>query len=98
MNVRNKFKIGNEYIKRDTWLNLPSIIAVLFVALTKGEDGLGFWPTLILGWLIYSFTWVGALELTIANKTTANKKQYYYLTFIFQFIFICLCLAYVLII
>jgi len=44
----NSYKIDPEYLKKYQWINLPSTFAVLFVALTKGDEDLGFWLTLPL--------------------------------------------------
>ena len=92
------YKIDPHYLKQYQWVCLPSTLAVVFVALTKGNEDLGFWLTFILGWLIYSIAWFNIYDLTIKDKEPPNKKQYHYSLLIFQCIFISLCLAYVFII
>jgi len=92
------YKIDPQYLKQYQWVCLPSTLTVVFVALTKGNEDLGFWLTLILGWLIYSLAWFNIYDITIKDKKQPNKKQYFYSLLIFQCIFISLCLAYVFII
>ena len=87
--------INKEYLKQYQWLSLPSTLALIFVALTKGYEGLGFWLTLLLGELIFVSVWYNIYNVTI-NKSPPNKKQYYYSTTVYQILFIGLCLYYVL--
>lgn len=98
MDKFERYKIDSKYLKQYQWMTLPSTFAVIFVALTKGNEVPGFWVTLFIGWLIYSFLWFAVYQLTIKDKHQLNKKQYYYLSFITQFIFVTSCLCYVLII
>ena len=92
----SSYKVDPKYLKQYQWLGLPSTFAIIFVALTKGIEGIGFWPTLLLGWFISNFVWFTIFSLTIENKSPANKKQYYFALFIFQILFVGLCIYYVL--
>ena len=98
METWDSYKIDPQYLKQYQWVCLPSTLAVVFVALTKGNEDLGFWVTFILGWFIYSVAWFNIYTLTIKDKTPPNKKQYYYSLVIFQLLFIGLCLTYAFII
>ena len=98
MDKWRNYRIESKYLKQYQWMTLPSTFTAIFVALTKGIEEPGFWFTLLIGWLIYSFLWFGTFQLTIENKNEPNIKQYYYLSLVTQSLFIASCLCYVLII
>ena len=92
------YRIESKYLGQYQWLTLPSTLAVLFIALTKGNETPGFWLTLLIGWLFYTFLWLVTYQATIQNQAKPNTKQYYYLTITTQSIFVIACLCYVLLI
>ena len=98
MDKWQKYRIDSKYLKHYQWMTLPSTIAVIFIALTKGNETPGFWLTLLLGWLVYSFLWLGTFQVSIQDREKPNTKQYYYLSISTQTIFVITCLCYVLLI
>ncbi len=97
MDKWRNYRIDSKYLKQYQWMTLPSTLAVIFVALTKGNEAPGFWVTLLIGWLVYSFLWLGSYQITIEDIHQLNKKPYYYLSLITQLIFVVSCICYVLI-
>jgi len=98
MDKWRKYRIEQKYLKQYQWMTLPSTFAVIFIALTKGYEAPGFWLTLLIGWLVYSFLWLGTYQASIQDQEKPNTKQYYYLSISTQLIFVVTCLCYVLLI
>ncbi|MCJ8305129.1 hypothetical protein [Shewanella sp.] len=89
-------KIPDYYLKRFGWQTLPSFLVLLFVALTKGYTNfLGYWLTLLAGWLLYSLVWVHFYWKYIGDAEAVNKRAFYYSIATFQLLFIGTCLIYV---
>jgi len=90
MSIENH-KWPKEYKKKYGWQTLPSLIATIFVALTKGNEY--YWVTLLLGYLIYTSMWAYSYSKHIENKkdNIAFNKS----VFINQSGFIVLCLIYI---
>ncbi len=87
--------LNTEHLKQFQWLSMPSNLAILFVALTKGYDGMGVWLTLLLGEIVFVSVWYIIYIFTI-SQPAPNKKQYYHSTTIYQLLFIGVCIYYVL--
>jgi len=96
MGNREEYKIDPVYLRQYQWVSIPSTLALLFIALTKGSEGIGYWATLLIGGLIYNLAWFCIYEVTIVSKSPANKKQYYFSFFVLEVLFVGLCLYYVL--
>ena len=93
--IWDNYRIDPKYTKKYQWETIPSLLATMFVALTKGNDTLGFGFAFILGWLIYSFIWHSIYQLTVSEKEKPNTKQYDLLQIVTQVIFVLLSVIYV---